>query len=530
MFIRGHARLLSAVLIGILLAIPIAAPVLNAAPSQTAGPDAPAGDSIDIGIVLPAEDPRWQQDAAQFTKWLSGSGYTFQLLFSQNDSAIEKTHVEALISQGIGVLILCPVDSSGATAAVEEARAAGAKVIAYDRLILNTPAVDYYLTFDGIAVGRAQGQYLIDHATGARRPLYLYAGHPADNNTVLFFEGSWEVLQPKIADGTFAIKNSSAAVALQSYPTLTHDEQAGIINQITTNWDWDAAQALAQANLAAVTAADKCNVFVLAPSDGISRAIGDVFAGDPDITGTVITGQDADKDSVQYIIDGKQSMTVFKDVRTLARDAAAAAITYLEGGAPVADMTTFNGVIEVPSHSSKVVSVDKDNLVPALIDSGYYQLSDFTWPVISTEIDSGGGHLTSDFDSTTYSFASGTFADSVLITHTVTFASPPTGKLAGIGHSFDLAATTSDTGKEVQPQQPYFVSIHYTDGQRGVVKESTLALYSQENGQWIKEATSTVDAGSNTVTATPSHLSSWLVMGEIQRVYLPLALRSNTGR
>ncbi len=108
-----------------------------------------------------------------------------------------------------------------AAAAVEEAKAAGVKVISYDRLITNTKAVDYFVTFDSIAVGAHQAQYLVDHATGKGNPLYLYAGAATDTNAFLFFQGAWRVLQPKIADGTFVIKNSSQAVNLQANATLT---------------------------------------------------------------------------------------------------------------------------------------------------------------------------------------------------------------------------------------------------------------------------------------------------------------------
>ena len=157
-------------------------------------------------------------------------------------------------------------------------------------------------------------------------PLYLYAGAASDNNAFLFFQGAWSVLQPKIADGTFVIKNSSEAVALQGKATLTRDEEAKIIGQITTNWDFNTAKNLAEANLTAATAADKGNVFILAPNDGTARSIADAFAADKDVKSYFVTGQDAEKASVQYIIDGKQSMTVFKDVRTLVADAIAAAM------------------------------------------------------------------------------------------------------------------------------------------------------------------------------------------------------------
>ena len=332
-----------------------------------------------VGIVLPTKDePRWVQDEARFKEALTAAGYDVQILFSQGDSAKEKANVESLITQGVNVIILTPQDGAAAGAAAEAARAAGVKIISYDRLIRDTDAVDFYVTFDSISVGAAQAQYLVDNATGAGNPLYLYAGAASDNNAFLFFEGAWNVLQPKIADGTFVIKNSSEAVALQDKATLTRDEQAKIIGQVTTNWDFNTAKTLAEANLTAAPAADKGNVFILAPNDGTARAIADAFGADKDVTSYAVTGQDAEKASVQYIIDGKQSMTVFKDVRTLVDDAISAAIAFLEGGTPEASNSYNNGKFDVPANPTIVVTVTKDNVQSALIDSGYYPASDFT--------------------------------------------------------------------------------------------------------------------------------------------------------
>ncbi|MFZ3070114.1 MAG: sugar-binding protein [Anaerolineaceae bacterium] len=339
----------------------------------------PDSEKLAVGIVLPTKDePRWIQDETRFKDALQTAGYNVEILFSQGDSAKEKQNVETLISKGIKVLIICPQDSTAAAASAEAARAAGVKVVSYDRLITDTDAVDYYVTFDSIAVGAAQAQYLVDKATGTGLPLYLYAGASSDNNAFLFFEGAWNVLQPKIADGTFVIKNSAEAVALQGKATLTRDEMAKIIGQITTNWDFNTAKNLAEANLTATTAADKGQVFILAPNDGTARAIADAFAADTDVTEYFVTGQDAEKASVQYIIDGKQSMTVLKDVRTLVSDAIAAAVAFLEGTTPEQTNTYNNGVIDVPAKPSAVVSVDKSNVKAAIIDSGYYPASDFT--------------------------------------------------------------------------------------------------------------------------------------------------------
>ena len=341
---------------------------------------APAVETVDIGIVLPTRDePRWIQDETRFKDALMETPYSVEILFSQGSTATELSNVETLLAKGIKVLIITAQDGDAAAAAVEKAQAEGVTVIAYDRLITNTQAVDYYVTFDSIAVGAAQGQFLVDNATGSGNPLYLYAGAASDNNAFLFFEGAWNVLQPRIADGTFVIKNSTEAVGLQAKPTLTRSEMSTILGQITTNWDFNTAKNLAESHLTAATEVDKGDVFILAPNDGTARAIADAFAADTAVTSFLITGQDAEKASVQYIIDGKQSMTVFKDVRTLVQDAIAMAVTILEGNVPQTTGSYNNGVKDVPAKQTDVVVVTQDNVRAALITSGYYLEADFTF-------------------------------------------------------------------------------------------------------------------------------------------------------
>lgn len=335
---------------------------------------------VDIGIVLPTKDePRWTQDETRFKDALKDTDYSVQILFSQGDSAKEKANVDSLIAKGIKVLIICPQDGAAAAASAEAAKAAGVKVISYDRLITDTDAVDYYVSFDSIAVGAAQAQYLVDHASGEKgQPLNLYAGAASDNNAFLFFQGAWSVLQPKIADGTFKVVNSSEAIKLKDKADLTRDEQAKIIGQVTTNWDFNVAKTLASSNLTKATKADKGDVLVLAPNDGTARSIADTFKADKDITSYVISGQDAEKASVQYIIDGLQSMTVFKDVRTLVTDAIATATSILEDQTPDAAGVTNNGKADIKTKQTDIIVVDQETVNSALIDSGYYQASDFT--------------------------------------------------------------------------------------------------------------------------------------------------------
>ncbi|WP_374689212.1 sugar ABC transporter substrate-binding protein [Promineifilum sp.] len=349
-------------------------------PAEEGAAEEPAGEvSGRVGIVLPTKDePRWVQDETRFREALEAEGYQVEILFSQGDSAKERANVEDLITKGVQVLIITPHDGTAAAAAAEVAKNAGVSVISYDRLIRDTDAVNYYVTFDSLAVGAQQAQFLVDNAEGTDNPLFLYAGAASDNNAFIFFEGAWKVLQPKIADGTFRVVNSSEAVALQDTLELTRDQQSAIINQVTTNWDFNTAKNLAEANLTAAPAEDKGDVFILAPNDGTARAIADAFATDTDVTSFLVTGQDAEKASVQYIIDGRQSMTVFKDVRTLVNDAIAAAVALLQGETPNAQGAYNNGVIDVPAIQSPVITVTRDNVQEVLIDGGYYTAEDFT--------------------------------------------------------------------------------------------------------------------------------------------------------
>ncbi|MNW42604.1 Multiple sugar-binding periplasmic protein SbpA precursor [compost metagenome] len=334
---------------------------------------------VDVGIVLPTKDePRWVQDEQRFRDALKETKYSTEILFSQGSSAKEKENVDALVAKGIKVLIICPQDGDAAAAAVEAAKKAGVKVISYDRLITNTDAIDYYVTFDSVAVGKAQAQYLVDNAKGNGQPLYLYAGAASDNNAFLFFQGAWSVLQPKIAEGAFKIANSSEAVALQNSAELSRDQLSKIISQVTTNWDASEAKNKAQTHLTAASADQKGDVAILAPNDGTARSIADVFASDSAISSFKVTGQDAEKASIQYIIDGKQSMTVFKDVRNLVKDSIAMAVSILDGKSPETTGSYNNGKIDVQAKQTDVIVVNKENVKSSLIDSGYYEAKEFT--------------------------------------------------------------------------------------------------------------------------------------------------------
>ena len=336
-------------------------------------------EGIQVGIVLPTKDePRWIQDETRFGQILGEAGFSYQILFSQGSSAVEKSNVETLVSKGVKVLILCPQDSAAAASTVDYAVDNGVTVISYDRLITGSAKLNYIVGFDSTSVGVAQGNYLIDKAGDTKgNPLYLYAGAISDANAFLFFEGAWQVLQPKIADGTFVIKNSTEAEALADKPELTRDEMSTILGQITTDWNFAVAKSKAEANLTAASAEDKGDVFILAPNDGTGRSIADVFAADPDVTSYVVTGQDAEKASIQYIIDGKQSMTVLKDTRILSSAAVEMAKQILETGKAETNATYDNGAGVIPMYQMEVLSVDIDTVQEYIFDSEYYEASEF---------------------------------------------------------------------------------------------------------------------------------------------------------
>ncbi len=335
--------------------------------------------TIDIGIILPTRDEmRWTNEEKYLTESVKNTQYNFSIMFSQSDPIKERENVEYLIGKGMKVLIICPEDASASISTVKAAKDAGVTVISYDRLIKNTEDIDYFVTFDSENVGRIQAEYLVNKAINKTdQPLYLYTGPVSDNNSYLLFEGAWEVLEPKIKDGTFTIANSKEAEKLVGKPKLTKDEITKIIGQTTTNWDANTAKTIAESDLINVGSDKKGDVFILAPNDMTARSIADTFAVDKNINTYEITGQDAEILAIQYIIDDKQSMTVLKDTRVLSKEVVNMAIDILEGRTPVTTTTYDNNKIVVPSYQGKIEMIDKGNVKEKIINSGYYDATNF---------------------------------------------------------------------------------------------------------------------------------------------------------
>ena len=342
---------------------------------------ASAGGQIDIGIVLPTKDEdRWIGDEAKFNKIIQENGLKAEIMYSQASAAIEKTNVEALIAKGIKVLLLCPFDGAAATSTVQMAQKEGVKVISYDRLITDTEGVYYYVAFESVKNGEAMGEYLCKRAEklgGKGLNLYLYSGALTDNNSFSFFIGYWNALQPKLADGTFICRNSEVAMKYKDVPELSHDQLYEIMQSVDTEWEPKTAKSLAEADLTKASKEEKEYSFIIAPDDNTGRAIADAFIADADVKEYRLCGADGVEGSVQYIIDGKQDMTVYCDPEMITKSAMDLAMKLLKGETVECAETIDNGKMEVPVVRCPVSSVTRDNIVEVFLDSGVYDKSKF---------------------------------------------------------------------------------------------------------------------------------------------------------
>jgi putative multiple sugar transport system substrate-binding protein len=339
----------------------------GASAAASAGASAAAGAGGLVGIAMPTKSSaRWIADGDNLVKSLTALGYTTDLQYAEDDIPTQLNQVENMITKGAKVLVIAAIDGTTLTDTLQKAADAGIKVFAYDRLIRNSPNVDYYAAFDNFQVGVAQAGSIVDSLdlNNAAGPfnIELFAGSPDDNNAGFFFNGAMSILQPLIDSGKLVVQSKET-----KFP-----EQVG-----TLRWDGATAQARMDTILA-THYTDKRADAVLSPYDGISRGIiaslKQVGYYSADKPAPVVTGQDAELPSVKSIIAGEQTSTVFKDTRTLAAQVAKMVDQFLKGETvEVNDTKTYeNGVKTVPSFLLPVVSVTKDTVVKELVDTGYY--------------------------------------------------------------------------------------------------------------------------------------------------------------
>jgi putative multiple sugar transport system substrate-binding protein len=324
-----------------------------------------------VGIAMPTQSSeRWLTDGKSVVEALKRRGYTTKLVYGDDDPRAQLSQVGTLVEQGVDALIIAAIDAKSLNGVLQRASDARIPVISYDRLILGTGNVDYYISFDNEMVGRLEASHIIEKLglEKGKGPfnIELFAGSPDDNNTKYFFKGSMALLQP----------------FLDSKQLVVPSRQTGLGQLTTPRWDGPTAQKRMSGLLTRWYVGRTLDA-VLSPYDGISRGVlsaleaqGYGSAGKPV---PIVTGQDAELPSVKSIIAGRQSQTVYKDVRALAGAAAWMVDDILRGRAPrINDRFSYNnGVKKVPAYLLQPQSLDKTNY-EVLVRDGYYTAEELT--------------------------------------------------------------------------------------------------------------------------------------------------------
>ena len=320
-----------------------------------------------VGVSMPTKDlQRWNQDGDNMKTQLEAQGYEVDLQYASNDVQTQVSQIENMIASGCTVLVIAAIEGSSLGEALTMAKESGIPVIAYDRLLMNSDAVSYYATFDNYKVGNVQGQYVIDQLDleNAEGPFVVEftAGDPGDNNAGFFFNGAMDLLKPYIESGKITVKSGQTSFEEVATPT----------------WGTDVAQKRAEDILASFYAdGTKLDAWVCSND---STALGVTNALSANYTGEwpIITGQDCDIENTKNMIAGKQSMSVFKDTRTLAAQVVKMVGQILTGSTvDVNDESSYdNGTGIIPSYLCEPVFADVNNYKELLLDSGYYTEAD----------------------------------------------------------------------------------------------------------------------------------------------------------
>jgi putative multiple sugar transport system substrate-binding protein len=312
-----------------------------------------AADAL-IGVALPAKTSQnWVLAGDLFTNGLKEAGFKSDVQYAGSSTTVadQQAQISAMVTKGAKVIVVGAIDGSQLGTQLKAAKDAGAMVIAYDRLVKNTPAVDYYVAYDNFKVGELQGPALLD-GMAKKKPngpynIELFAGSPDDANAQVFFDGAMKVLQPKIDDGTLKVTSG----------------QKDFNQVVTQGWKAENAQkrmdTLLSANYTSATLDG-----VLSPNDTLARAIiTSVKAAGKPIP--IVTGQDSEVESVKSIMAGEQYSTINKDTRALVADTIKMVQSLQKGQNPppgINDTKQYNnGVKVVPAQLLTPVIVTKAN-------------------------------------------------------------------------------------------------------------------------------------------------------------------------
>ena len=330
-----------------------------------------------IGIAMPTKSlERWNRVGTFLKDEFEKKGYTVELKYSDNNVDQQVSDIENLIADDVDVLIIAAIDGESLTKVLDTAAEKEIPVISYDRLIMNTEAVSYYVSFDNYTVGKLQGEYVVDALgldisdTSTTYNIEFTAGDPADNNAGFFFNGAFDVLSPYIDAGILNVVSGQ-----------TDFEQVA-----TASWSTETAMTRMQNILASYYSDGTVLDVALCSNDSTALGVTNAIASDYAGTNTVIiTGQDGDEANLANIVDGIQSMTVFKAVANEAVVTVAIAELLIQGKTPDAALAdTFdcecaydtssydNGTGTIPSYLLVPSVVTVDNIEEELVTPGYY--------------------------------------------------------------------------------------------------------------------------------------------------------------
>jgi len=324
-----------------------------------------------IGVVMPSKNlQRWNQDGENIKKQLQAKGYDVDLRFS-NDSIEEQIEqIDDMIDNKVKILVIASIDGPALKDVLQKAADKKIKVISYDRLILDSPNIDYYATFNNFDVGVMQGEFIesalnLANAAGPFN-IEIFSGSEDDNNSVDFYGGAMSILQKYFDSGKLVTQSGKTSKADTSIAGWKTESAEARMNELLKSHYQDA-------KLDAVLSAND------------SLALGVIFAlraagYGPGKPFPILTGQDCDKENVKAMLAGEQSMSVFKDTRSLAaRTVEMIDDLLVHDTTTVNDTTTYdNGYKIVPTYVCTPVFADKDNYKQILIDSGYYNEADFS--------------------------------------------------------------------------------------------------------------------------------------------------------
>ena len=323
-----------------------------------------SGGGQKVGVSMPTKDlQRWNQDGANMESELKAAGFEVDLQYAANDTQQQLSQVENMINSGCSVLVIAAIEGSSLGEALDMAKENNIPVIAYDRLLMDSDAVSYYATFDNYMVGTIQGKYVeeqldLKNAGDKTYNIEFTAGDPGDNNAGFFFNGAYDVLKPYIDKGTLKVVSGQTKFEDVATPT----------------WGTDVAQKRAE-NILSTYYADGTELDAwLCSNDSTALGVENALAANYNGKYPIITGQDCDIENTKNMIAGKQSMSVFKDTRTLASQVVKMVGQILNGeDVDVNDTETYNNnKITVPSYLCEPVFADANNYKELLIDSGYY--------------------------------------------------------------------------------------------------------------------------------------------------------------